>query len=200
MGGLKYFKQVTNVVHFFFLFKRMVAQHLGGRLWHTDLEYDTTELHSDPVPKRNKKIERWEEKWRAEGHWCVYKWNNYVPTSTLKQASKSSPKRAKPKIRWPTRSSHNKTLAFSYWLLGCKSVNCTGMMAIALVITCGFPDSSNVLWGSQEATVRSHMEASQPLSQQRLWLLVKMNPSIVKLHRFCPTLYSLRTTETRLKI
>lgn len=53
MGGLKYFKQVTNVVHFSFLFKE--DSPALGKLWHTDLEYDTSELHSDPVPKRNNK-------------------------------------------------------------------------------------------------------------------------------------------------
>lgn len=48
MGGLKYFKQLTNVG--FFSFKKNDSPALGKLC-----EYDTTELHSDPVPKRNNK-------------------------------------------------------------------------------------------------------------------------------------------------
>lgn len=97
----------------------------------TQLNYTVT-LFQKGIIKRTTRRKKNEEQ---KGHWCVYKWNSYVPTPALKQESKSSPKRAKPKTRRPTRSCPNKTLAFSYWLLGCKSVNCTEMMTIALVIT-----------------------------------------------------------------
>lgn len=40
-----------------------------GKLWHTDLEYDTSELHSDPVPKRNnKKNDERKENEKQKGH------------------------------------------------------------------------------------------------------------------------------------
>ena len=52
---------------FFFLFKE--DSPALWKLWHTDLEYDTTELHSDPVPKRNnKKNDEKKENEKQKGH------------------------------------------------------------------------------------------------------------------------------------